>query len=238
MLNNYDALAKDYQRSAVKPDKLYSTLPTVLSMVGDVQGKVIVDLGCGAGFFTNEFARRGATKVIGIDSSEEQIALANQTAAKHTEYQVGNIFSTTFPRADVIVAPYVLNYAESVEQLQSLVQNVFSALPSGGLFAAVVDIPEGKDLKRFGAIKTIEGDRVDGAPIQIQLFDGAEHICTLHAIYFTEATVVQVLSDAGFTNVVWHAPVISDEGIESMGEDFWKGYVDSPELAYVTAVKP
>ncbi len=238
MLNNYDVLAADYQRSAVKPDKLYSTLPTVLSMLGDMRGKTIVDLGCGAGFFTNEFAHRGAERVVGIDLSREQIALAIKSAAEHAVYEVGDIFTAVLPKADAVVAPYVLNYAETVEQLQALVQSVFEALSSGGVFVAVVDIPEGKDLKRFGAIKTIDGAAVDGAPIKIELYNGEDHICTLHAVYFSQVTIERILSEVGFAGITWHKPLVSDAGIEAMGMDFWNRYADAPELAYVSATKP
>lgn len=237
MLNNYDMLAGEYQRSDVKPDKLYSTLPTVLSMVGALGGKTVVDLGCGAGFFANAFALGGAERVVGIDSSKEQIALARETAANCVEYEVGDIFNTFVPKADVIVAPYVLNYAETVEQLRALIQRIHDSLLTQGTFVAVVDIPEGKDLKRFGAVKSIEGARVDGAPITIELYNDDDLICTLHAIYFSRATIENVLIEVGFTNVTWHRPLISDDGMRAMGADFWSGYTDAPELAYVSGTK-
>jgi 2-polyprenyl-3-methyl-5-hydroxy-6-metoxy-1,4-benzoquinol methylase len=52
-------------------------LPTLLSLVGSVQGQAICDLACGQGWFARELARRGA-QVTGVDLAEQQIALARQ----------------------------------------------------------------------------------------------------------------------------------------------------------------
>lgn len=51
VINPYDSLARDYEQTSEKPDKKYSTLPTVLQLAGDMEGKTVVDLGCGSGFF-------------------------------------------------------------------------------------------------------------------------------------------------------------------------------------------
>jgi ubiquinone/menaquinone biosynthesis C-methylase UbiE len=53
-----------------------SLVDAVLDAVGDVRGKTILDLGCGSGFLSVLLAKRGATRVIGIDVSEEQLEIA------------------------------------------------------------------------------------------------------------------------------------------------------------------
>lgn len=52
-------------------------LPTLLSLVGSVQGQTVCDLACGQGWFARELARRGA-QMTGIDLAEQQIALARR----------------------------------------------------------------------------------------------------------------------------------------------------------------
>jgi predicted RNA methylase len=39
---------KAYQQTDEKPDKLYSHLPTVLEIAGDLRGQTVLDLGCGS----------------------------------------------------------------------------------------------------------------------------------------------------------------------------------------------
>ena len=236
-LNDYNVLAGGYQQTSVKPDKQYSTLPTVLSLVGDLEGKEVLDLGCGAGFFTTALAYKGAARVIGIDNSTEQLALANRTVSKNIEYLQGDIFDMTLPRADTVVAPYVLNYAETLGQLQNLFEKIFYSLNPGGILVAVIDLPEDRSMKRFGAIKVVQGEKRDGASMDIQLFNDNQFICTLHAIYFTPETMETLLKGAGFVEITWHEAILSEEGITTKGAEFWSGYLESPELGYLVAKK-
>lgn len=236
-LNDYNRISDRYQLTSQKPDKQFSSLPTVLGMAGDVSGKVVLDLGCGDGFFTNAIAKQGAYKVFGVDNSEEQINLAKKSQLKNTEYILGDIFENELPNADVVIAPYVLNYATSVDELTTLIRNIFNSLNIGGKLVAVVDLPEGRDLMRFGAIKSFKGDHNDGSEIMIDLYNQNNHICTLSAHYYTPDTFERVLSEVGFSNTTWHLPSVSKEGIEKLGKEFWSGYLNSPELGYLTTLK-
>ena len=49
----------------------------VLRCLGDVNGKRVLDVGCGDGFLTYRIAKKGAD-VVGIDNSEEGIKLAKE----------------------------------------------------------------------------------------------------------------------------------------------------------------
>lgn len=52
-------------------------LPTLLSLLGSLQGQAICDFACGQGWLARELARRGA-QMTGVDLAEQQIALARQ----------------------------------------------------------------------------------------------------------------------------------------------------------------
>lgn len=47
---------------------------------GDLSGKSVLDIGCNAGFYSMEMKRRGASRVIGIDSDERYLAQARLAA--------------------------------------------------------------------------------------------------------------------------------------------------------------
>ncbi len=237
ILNDYNKLSESYQQTAVKPDKQFSTLPTVLKIAGNFENKVILDLGCGSGFFSNEFARGGAKKAIGIDNSVEQINLAKKNPLENTEYIIGDIFTDKLPSTDIVLAPYVVNYATDTKQLVKLFQNIYSSLNANGKLIIVVDLPEGKDLKKFGAIKNVLGEKVDGAKIEIQLFNNEKFILSLNAFYFTPSTLENSLRSVGFSDISWHKPIISNEGVDKLSSEFWKGYIESPELGYISANK-
>jgi len=53
--------------------------PAMRKLIPDVQGKSVLDLGCGFGFNCKEFALAGAKRVFGIDLSEKMIEQAKAT---------------------------------------------------------------------------------------------------------------------------------------------------------------
>src|SRR3990167_4134420 len=131
--NNFNVLARRYQKSHVKPDKQYSILPTILRLVGDTGGKTILDMGCGDGFFGRPMAQYGAKLVIGFDNSNEQLKLARQWQFPNLEFRLGDIFQDNLPKADVINAPFVANYANTPEELTKFFSRVNGALNRNGL---------------------------------------------------------------------------------------------------------
>lgn len=232
-LNNYDELIS-YKRSHIKPDKHYSILPTVLAIAGNTNNKTVVDLGCGTGFFTIPFAEK-SKKVYGVDNSSIQLDLATQHP--NVVYLKKDIFIEPLPFADVIVAPFVVNYATTTHILRHLFQKLYDLLPTKGRLVIIADLPNNKKLERFGASKRILGTMDDESPLQIDILNGKEKICTLNAIYFKPETIEQILRSIGFKNICWHRPIISQEGIDAMGSDFWNGYIEDPELGYITTTK-
>lgn len=50
---------------------------------GDVTGKSVLDVGCGSGVYSVDFARRGARRVLGVDLSDNMLKLAEGEAQRH-----------------------------------------------------------------------------------------------------------------------------------------------------------
>jgi tRNA (mo5U34)-methyltransferase len=50
------------------------------ALPADLAGKSVLDIGCNAGFYSMEMARRGAARVVGIDSDERYLAQARLAA--------------------------------------------------------------------------------------------------------------------------------------------------------------
>ena len=58
-------------------------LETVLEFAGDIEGKRILDLYCGTGFFALAFAKNGAKDVLGVELNPKAIEDAKQNAIKN-----------------------------------------------------------------------------------------------------------------------------------------------------------
>ena len=58
--------------------------PALFSLAPDLQGKAVLDLGCGYGENCAEFKALGATTVLGVDISEKMLAVAT---AEHSDIE-------------------------------------------------------------------------------------------------------------------------------------------------------
>ena len=68
----------EFQERGFDHYRLHFFGPAMLDACGDVSGATVLDLGCGAGYFSRKMAKRGACRVVGIDISRNQITHANR----------------------------------------------------------------------------------------------------------------------------------------------------------------
>lgn len=62
---------------------MYERYRLTIETCDDINGKTILDIGCGGGRYSVEFAKRGAAQVTGIDFAPNMVALARQHARQH-----------------------------------------------------------------------------------------------------------------------------------------------------------
>src|SRR5204862_4185790 len=86
MTTNYDPIAEEYKRSKQQPWRADVEAFTLMRLISDPVGKVVIDVACGDGFYTRMIRQRGAAKVTGVDLSEKMIKLARSSEA---EQQLG-----------------------------------------------------------------------------------------------------------------------------------------------------
>ena len=60
----------------------YYETPSILSLLGDLKGKIVLDIACGTGFSTRLIHRAGAKKTVGIDVSQKMVKLAKNIELK------------------------------------------------------------------------------------------------------------------------------------------------------------
>ncbi|MCL4373618.1 MAG: class I SAM-dependent methyltransferase [Candidatus Marsarchaeota archaeon] len=110
----------------------YLEMPAMLSMLGDVRKKKVLDIGCGPGINAEALLKRGAI-VYGIDISESmiEIAKANINGANFT---VGSVYSMPYKSGffDIAFASYSV---EHFTRLASAFKEIRRVLKKGGIFA-------------------------------------------------------------------------------------------------------
>src|SRR5262249_54174167 len=85
MSTQYDTMAEDYQKSKRLP--IFEVIEhTLMTRLGDISGRAVLDLACGEKFNTKKLKQLGAGHTVGVDISEEMIRLAR---AQEAEQRLG-----------------------------------------------------------------------------------------------------------------------------------------------------
>lgn len=110
--------------------------PSIGMLLGDVQGKRVLDIGCGSGRYARFLADCGAV-VTGIDRNESQLDLAREAEKenpKGIEYVFEDVRSTTVLPAsyDVVLLMFLIVDAKTPDAIQGIVRAAARSLNSGG----------------------------------------------------------------------------------------------------------
>jgi ubiquinone/menaquinone biosynthesis C-methylase UbiE len=114
--DQYNRMAADYAaENAVSPYNAYYERPATISLLGDVRGHHVLEVGCGAGLLTTWLAEHGAT-VTGFDVSDEMVALARRAVGGNASLFVADLGKPLSFAADhsfdLVVASLVLHYVK------------------------------------------------------------------------------------------------------------------------------
>jgi SAM-dependent methyltransferase len=112
---DYDEIAEAYSTdNEVNLLNGYYERPTMLDLAGDVDGRRILDVGCGSGPLTAALRDKGAI-MSGFDQSTAMIELARRRLGAEADVQVADL-AEPLPYADAafddVVASLVLHYLE------------------------------------------------------------------------------------------------------------------------------
>ena len=103
-------------------------IPALFSMMPDLVGKKVLDLGCGFGEHCKLFVELGAEKVVGIDISEKMLEIAKKENSHprvtYLQMPIENLAELNGD-FDVVVSSLALHY---VEDFAGVVKNVYRLL--------------------------------------------------------------------------------------------------------------
>ncbi|MCT4357733.1 class I SAM-dependent methyltransferase [Streptomyces sp. Je 1-79] len=233
----YDEIGEAFEGFKGLPLAQYVEAPSFLRMVGDVEGKKVIDLACGTGFYSRELKRRGAAEVFGVDISGEMIGAAariEQADPLGVRYEVGDVagLSTAGDRYDVATAVMLLNYAETVPEFEQMCRRVHGTLKSGGEFFMLHQRPDydfsGPSPRPYGFLTELTGEEAGTGPrVRVTaLLEGAP-------ISFTSGLARREvfetsLAKAGFSEITWVPTEVSPAGVAAYGDAFWADYRTNP----------
>lgn len=107
----------------------------------NVQGRRVLDLGCGYGWHCRYAVEQGAAQVLGIDVSEKMLKEAGKRNGEGpVQYRLCGIEDYEYPENswDLVVSNLALHY---IEDLESVFRKVRHTLVSGGIFLFNIEHP-------------------------------------------------------------------------------------------------
>lgn len=128
----YDNLSKKYHKiTAHHFFNTYLEVPETLSLLKNIRGKKVLDLGCGTGRHTKILKKRGA-KVWGIDISPRMLEIAKREI-KGVDFKVGSVYKLPYkPKFfDIVFAGLCVSYFENLDKAFKEINRV---LKRNGIF--------------------------------------------------------------------------------------------------------
>jgi SAM-dependent methyltransferase len=217
--------------------------------LSDCTNLTILDLGGGSGAHARDAVELGASAVDIVDKSPVMLEIAESIEASLGRRGVMRFFEADVSESlsqlplreegyDVIMGNWMFNYADSIEKLERMFQNIVDHLKPGGLFVGV----RGADTKapalrdgKYGAtyknIKEIPG----GLAYTVVLHSSPpiEFECAILDVIASGST--ELHKKFGLTDVQI-VPYESAEMVQKNPE-FWKVLIRQPSMAVVRAVK-
>lgn len=134
--------------------RMYFIMPFTLKQIGDVSGKMILDVGCGEGGYSRELARRGAI-VTAVDCSENAIDYSKLKSAdeqlkiSHYVRNSNDLYGVSDNTFDMVLSSMMLM---DCEDFNGTVREISRVLKSGGkLFVSILHpCFNGNDIKWSG----------------------------------------------------------------------------------------
>ncbi len=185
------------------------------SLLPEVKGWSVLDLGCGAGDLCRRLNSLGAQEVVGVDISANMLELARKEIPPGVVYHQQAMEDLAFPpeSLDLVVSSLAFHY---VADLPALFQKIYGWLKPSGLLLFSTEHPISTSAQgiHHGWIKDPSGNKLCW-PVDCYSQEGRREshwfVPGVIKYHRTISTIMNSLIRAGFTIQTVVEPVASDE---------------------------
>ncbi len=177
--------------------------PAIRSLLPDVSGMRVLDMGCGAGEMCRLLADRGAASVVGMDVSERMLEKAAASPHERVTYIRASAEEASFDAGsfDLVVSSLMLHY---VDDVRTLFSKIHIWLVDGGMYVFSMEHPVGTASQ--GRLKSPWIEDEHGNEIAFKLMDYSDEgerishwfVDGVVKYHRMTATIVNTLIDEGF----------------------------------------
>jgi SAM-dependent methyltransferase len=155
-----DTVFATYMAARQRRDGPNNTLeqPVILELVGDLDGRRVLDLGCGDAGFGRMVLARGGSAYLGVEGSRNMAAVARETLAGtigQVQHCAIEDWEAPVAAFDLAVARLSLHY---LADLAPVFAQVYQALAAGGRFVFSVEHPVITSCNRGWSAGTLRQD--------------------------------------------------------------------------------
>jgi SAM-dependent methyltransferase len=244
-INQYDEVAATYGEAEPQVFRVAVEAHSFFSVLGSVKGTQVLDVACGEGFYSRQFADKGAARVVGVDSSAEMIRYGQESEdaePRGIRYHVYDAAQMPIlGEFDLVAATYLLHYALDVDHMRTMCEKMAANLRPGGRLLTLVPNPAldpGRThFDKYGFSVDWPRNATDGDDITLKVNAGGFTI-PMSLKYWSAATYEQVLMTAGFSDIRWHQLFASPNASDEYGSDFFDDYLANPHAVLVEAFVP
>jgi SAM-dependent methyltransferase len=239
----YDHIGSKYDEYANTATLKRAESYTFFRMVGALDGRRVLDLACGFGFYTRLLKHRGAAQVLGVDISPEMIRLAQQQEQAEPlgiTYQLGDAVALPpLGRFDLVTAVYLLDYATSKDQLLGMFRSVYENLVEGGRFIGYTINPaftlSKPNSTKYGVTVLCEVPAEDRYDCDAAFVTDPPTLVKWYR--WSQAAYEWAIKEAGFRDFAWYASEVSPEDIADYGEAYWRDFHENCLIIGVVCTK-
>jgi toxoflavin synthase len=241
---NQNRIAEQYQQAKAQSWRAHTETYSFMKLIGDIEGKRVLDVACGDGHFTRMLHSAGAAEVVGIDISERMIDLARKQETRQPlgiEYRVedarAELVQADF---DLVVAAWLLVYAQTRTDLVQMCRGLASRLRSGGRFVTLVNNPAVYDFdplpnyRKYGFTLSLADRAFEGAPTKVILLL-EDSTLEIENYYMPIAAYGSALTQTGFRDFAAHTPEVSPAPDDEPG--YWDEFMRYPSFVLLDGVK-
>ena len=229
----YDQIGDKYNEYADSATLKQAERYSVLQMVGALDGKHVMDLACGLGFYTRLVKQQRAAQVIGVDISPEMIRLAQQQEQAQPlgiDYQVRDAASLpNLGTFDLITAIYLFNYAVSKAQMLAMFHSAYKNLAKDGRLVAYVPNPaftlSGPNCTPYGVTVLREEPEEDRHACEAEFL--TDPPTAFNYYRWNQATYEWAIQESGFQDFTWYPSEVHPEDISRYGEAYWQDFYNN-----------
>ncbi len=229
----YDQIGVKYDEYARTATLKRAECYSILKLVGMLDGKRVMDLACGFGFYSRVLKQQGAAQVVGVDISPEMIRLAcqqEQAQPLDIDYQIWDAADLPYlDTFDLITAIYLFNYAASKAEMLAMFQNIYNNLARNGRFVAYLPNPaftlSKPNCTPYGVTVLSEHPETDRYACEAEFL--TDPPTAFNYYRWNQSTYEWAIRESGFRDFAWYPTEVSPDDLRRYGQAYWRDFYDN-----------